>query len=237
MRIRTYRGTVVALTASALLLTAACGGPSDGKDGGGGPDGGRGTGQKPASAPLTEAQMKAGLLEAGDLPAGWKVGTTMPAEGRPKAEKPECQPLATLMSAEVEGTTKGGERDFRGPGDSVLAQMVLTYPDRAGAAAFVKGLDGAVGRCRSFTTVQDGRRMSVAAEELTAPKVGEEAFAVRLTMDIPQLGMVLKTDVLVARQGAGITRLGYLPGAEPDPAAFEDLAKRGGDKFAEGARS
>ncbi|MCQ0022658.1 sensor domain-containing protein [Streptomyces somaliensis DSM 40738] len=233
MRIRTRRGTAVALTASALLLTAACAGPSDGEGDGGDPDGGR----KPAAAPLTGAQMKAGLLETGDLPAGWKVGPTMPAEGRPKAEKPECQPLAALMSADVEGTTKGGERDFRGPGDSVLAQLVLTYPDAAGAAAFVKGLDGAIGRCASFTTVQDGRRISVAAEELTAPKVGEEAFAVRLTMDIPQLGMELKTDVLVARQGAGITRLGYLPGAEPDPAAFDDLAARGGEKFARAARS
>ncbi|WOI59493.1 hypothetical protein [Streptomyces fradiae] len=237
MHISIRRGAVVALTASALFLTAACGGSSD-KEGDKGASEGGGAGQKPAAAPLTEAQMKAGLLEVADLPTGWKVETAAPSEDKPKAEKPECQPLAQLMSDEVEGATEGGEREFGRNGDSaILAQQIFTYADDAAAKAFVKSVGDAVGACATFTTVQDGEKMTVTAEKLTAPQVGEEAVGLRLGMDIPQLGMKLESDVLVARQGAGMMRLAYVPmGEKPDHSGFEDLAKRGGDKFVKGAQ-
>ncbi|MEU3449587.1 hypothetical protein AB0H29_20590 [Streptomyces thermolilacinus] len=236
-RTRVRRGAVVALTASALFLTAACGGSSGKKDDKA--DGGDSAGQKPAAAPLTEAQMKAGVLEVADLPAGWKEEAAAPSEDQAKAEKPECQPLAVLISDKIDGATVGGDREFGRAGDSaILAQQIFTYSDGDAAAAFVKSVDEAVGKCASFVSVDEGEKMTISAEKLTAPQVGEEAVALRLTMDIPQLGMKLESDVLVARQGAGLMRLAYVPmGEKPDHSAFEDLAKRGGDKFVKGARS
>lgn len=237
MRTRMHRGAVVALTTSALFLTAACGGSSEKDDKPKAAESGSSAEQKPA-VPLTEAQMKAGLLEVADLPAGWKVEATAASEDQPKAEKPECQPLALLMSDKIEGATMGGNRDFARDGDSaVLAQQIFTYSDGAAATAFVKSVADAVGPCATFTTVQDGEKMTITTEKLTVPQVGEEAVGLRLVMDIPQIGMKLESDVLVARQGAGMTRLAYVPmGEKPDHSAFEDLAKRGGDKFAKGAQ-
>ncbi|OEJ96352.1 sensor domain-containing protein [Streptomyces thermolilacinus] len=235
-RTRARRGAVVALTASALFLTAACGGSSEKDDKA---KGGDSAGQKPAAAQLTEAQMKAGLLEVADLPAGWKAEAAASSDQAPKAEKPECQPLAVLMSDKVDGATQGGSREFaRGTDSAILAQQIFTYSDGDAAAAFVKSVDEAIGKCASFVSVDAGEKMTISTEKLTAPQVGEEAVALRMTMDIPQLGMKLESDVLVARQGAGMTRLAYVPmGEKPDHAAFEDLAKRGGDKFVKGAQS
>jgi hypothetical protein len=239
MRIRMRRGAVVALTTSALFLTAACGGSSEKKDdqpkaaeSGGSAE------QKPAAAPLTDAQMKAGLLEVADLPTGWKIEPAASSDERPKAEKPECQPLALLMSEKIDGATMGGNREFaRGNDSAMLAQQIFTYADGAAATAFVKSVTDAIGPCATFTTAQDGEKMTITSQKLTVPQVGEEAVGVRLTMDIPQLGMKLESDVLVARQGAGLTRLAYVPmGEKPDHSAFEDLAKRGGGKFAKGAQ-
>ncbi|CAL9409969.1 hypothetical protein [Streptomyces sp. enrichment culture] len=236
-RTRVRRGAVVALTASALFLTAACGGSSGKKDDKA--NGGDSAGQKPAAAPLTEAQMKAGLLEIADLPAGWKVEAAASSGQAPKAEKPECQPLAVLMSDKIDGTTQGGNREFGRAADSaILAQQIFTYSDGDAATAFVKSVDEAVGKCATFVSVDEGEKMTITTEKLTAPQVGEEALALRMTMDIPQLGMKLGSDVLVVRQGAGLMRLAYVPmGEKPDHAAFEDLAKRGGDKFVKGAKS
>ncbi|CAL9290049.1 hypothetical protein SUDANB25_01700 [Streptomyces sp. SudanB25_2051] len=236
---RMRRGAVVAMTASALFLTAACGGSSEKKDDQAkGGESGSSAGQKPAAAPLTEAQMKAGLLEVADLPAGWKVEAAASSDQAPKAEKPECQPLAVLMSDKIDGATQGGSREFaRGADSAILAHQVFTYSDGDAAAAFVKSVEEATGKCGSFVSVDAGEKMSVTAEKLTVPQVGEEAVGVRLVLDIPQLGMKLESDVLVARQGAGVTRLAYVPmGAKPDHSAFEDLAKRGGEKFAKAAQ-
>lgn len=234
---RVRRGAVVALTASALFLTAACGGSSEKKDDTA--KGGDSAGQKPAAAPLTEAQMKAGLLELADLPSGWKAEAAAPSDQAPKAQKPECQPLAVLMSDKIDGATQGGNREFaRGADSAILAHQIFTYADGDAASAFVKSVDEAIGKCASFVSVDAGEKMTITTEKLTAPKVGEEATALRMVLDIPQLGMKLESDVLVARQGAGVTRLAYAPmGAKPDHSAFDDLAKRAGDKFVKAARS
>lgn len=246
MRVRISRGAAVALTVAALVFTAACGGSSDkGDEKSKTAESSSAAAEpkpeeKPAAAPLTEAQMKAGLLEVSDLPSGWKVDKAGDSEDQPKAEKAECQPLALLMSDKIDGATVGADREFGRASDSaILAQQIFTYKDTAAATDFVKGISAAVDACATYTMTQDGQKVEMKAERLTtAPQVGEEAVGLRLTMDVPQLGMKMEFDVLVARQTTGMMRLAYVPmGDKPDHASFEDLAKRAGDKFVKGATS
>ncbi|GAA4920546.1 hypothetical protein ACFPM3_01045 [Streptomyces coeruleoprunus] len=247
MRIRMRQGAAVALTLSALVFTAACSGSSD--KGGDKPKAAQSSApgtsaDKPAeeaaepAAPLTEAQMKAGLLEVSELPKGWKVEPAAKTNDQPKADKAECQPLALLMSDKIDGATIGGDREFGRESDSaILAQQIFTYADTGAASGFVKGVSSAVDACATFTMTQEGEKMQMKAEKLTAPQAGEESVGLRLTMDIPQLGMKVESDLLVARQGAGVLRLAYVPmGEKPDHGSYGDLAKRAGDKFVAGAK-
>ncbi|WP_175411149.1 hypothetical protein [Streptomyces sp. TRM64462] len=212
-----------------LTLTAACGGSSDSGKGG----------DAAGAKALTAEQMKAGLLEASELPAGWTEDAAAGAGDKYKAEKAECQPLAALMGDEIEGATAGANREFSRASDSgIFAQQIYTYKDTAAATGFVKGVADAVASCATFTVGEGDEKMEIKAEKLETAKVGEESAAVRLITNIPQLGMKIESDVLVARQGAGLTRVAYAPmGAKPDHASFDDLAKRAGEKFVKGATS
>jgi predicted RecA/RadA family phage recombinase len=237
MRTRIRRGVAVALTVSALTLTAACGGSSDkgGDSAAKGKDKETGT-EAPAATPLTAAQMKAGILEVKDLPAGWKAESAPSTEDQAKAEKPECQPLAQLMSDKIDGATMGGNQEFaNGDGTSLLAQQIFSLPG-TGAADFVKGVQTALGACATFTVVQDGQKVPVKAVALPTAKAGESSTGVRLTMEIPELQMKIESDVLVAQQGTGVMRLAYVPMNGEGHKSFDDLAKRGGDKFVKAAQ-
>ncbi|ORT61853.1 hypothetical protein [Streptomyces sp. CB03238] len=235
MRTRIRRGVAVALTVSALTFTAACGGSSD--KGGDDAKGKDKTAEKPAAAPLTAAQMKAGILEAKDLPAGWKAESAPSTSDQSKAEKPECAPLAQVMSDKIDGATMGGNQEFgSADGTSLLAQQIFSMPG-SGAADFVKSVETAVGACATFTLVQDGQKVPVKAAVLPTAKAGESSTGVRLTMEIAELKMKIESDVLIAQQGTGVMRLAYVPMNGEGHKAFADLAKRGGDKFVKAAQS
>ncbi|MFC8915716.1 hypothetical protein ACGF5F_11045 [Streptomyces sp. NPDC047821] len=238
MRTRIRRGVAVALTVSALTFTAACGGSSD--KGGDKADKGKDKAaeqpaEKPAT-PLTAEQMKAGILEAKDLPAGWKAESAPSTDDQAKAEKPECQPLAQLMSDKIDGATMGGNQEFASAdGASLLAQQIFTMPG-TGAADFVKSVETAAAACATFTMVQDGQPVPVKAAPLPTVKAGESSTGVRLTMEIPELKMKIESDVLIAQQSTGVMRLAYVPMNGEGHKAFDDLAKRGGDKFVKAAQ-
>ncbi|WP_149183187.1 hypothetical protein [Streptomyces sp. TRM49041] len=248
MRIRMRRGAAVALTVSALVFTAACGGSAEDKSAGAKQKTGESGSaeqkpeEKPAAGPLTAAQMKAGILEVSDLPSGWKVKRVPDSNDVAKADKAKCQPLATLLSDKVEGATEGADVEFSkgvGSGESaMLAQQIFTYDDTASATDFLKSIATAVDACPTFTFTQDGDKVEMKAEKLTVAQVGEESVGLRLTLDIPELNAKVESDLLIARQATGVMRLAYVPMAEkPDHAPFDDLAKRGGDKFVKGAQS
>jgi hypothetical protein len=234
MRTRIRRGVAVALTVSALTFTAACGGSSD--KGGDSAAKDKGADKPAAAAPLTAAQMKAGILEVKDLPAGWKAESAPSTGDQAKAEKPECEPLARIMSDKIDGATMGGNQEFaHGGGASLLAQQIFTLPG-TGAADFVKDVTTAVGACGTFTMVQDGQKVPVKAAALPVAKSGESSQGVRLTMEIAELKMKIESDVLIAQQGSGVMRLAYVPMNGEGHKNFDDLAKRAGEKFVKAAQ-
>ncbi|MFD7442218.1 hypothetical protein [Streptomyces sp. NPDC059909] len=244
MRSYMRHGATAALAVSALFLTTACGGSSDdssAKKPAGQDKAAQDTTKKDDAAsavPLTAAQMKAATVEVKDLPSGWKTDKpTAPATDAPKADKPECQPIADLMADEVPGATMGTNADFSLESDStLLSQQVLTYSG-AGAADWVKSIGSAAETCTSFTIEQEGEKLEIKVEKLTDPQIGESSSALRMNIEIPSVSMKFESDVFVAQQGTGATRVAYVPADAAGHKDFADLAKRTGDKFVKGAQS
>ncbi|MER7620065.1 hypothetical protein [Streptomyces sp. NPDC126503] len=234
MRTRIRRGLTVVLAVSALSLTAACGGSADKGD-----NAGKGSGDKaaPSATPLTAAQMKAGALQLKDLPAGWKVSKAEDDKTVYKADKPECEAVATLLADEVAGATTGADVDYeRGNSESLLSQQVMTFPG-TGAADYVTSLGTALGSCKGFTAEMEGVKMNIALEKLTAPQGAEKAEAFRLKMNIASLGVDLESNMLVASQGTGLTRFAHVPADASGHKDFDGFAKLAVGTFVKGATS
>ncbi|MEV6400579.1 hypothetical protein AB0M39_38365 [Streptomyces sp. NPDC051907] len=244
MRTRMRRGVAAALTASALCLTAvACGGDDEKKSSSSakGDDKGKGeAAEKPALKALTAAQLQASTLEVKDLPKGWKAEkATDDTEPAPKASKPECQPIAGMMSGKIDGATMGKSADFVTEGTATaLSTHAFTF-DGNGAADYTKAVGDALDKCTTVTFTSDGEKTDIAIAKLpAAPKVAEESHAFRMTMKIAELDVEVKVDLLVARQGSGISRSAFIPGEDPKgDTIFADIAKRAGDKLVKGASS
>jgi hypothetical protein len=242
MRTRMRRGIAAALTVSALCFTAAaCGGDDEKKpaaaDKAKGDD--KATSEEKPVTKLTAAQMKAATLEVKDLPTGWKSNKLSTDNSpAPKADKPECQPLADMMAEKDAGATLGGDAEFENKaGEAELTHQVFTY-DGTGAADFTKAIGTALDSCSSVSFTQDGEKADFKVAKLSAPKVGEDSHSFTMTMSVPELGVDIKVNLMVASQGTGATRLVYMavPGGKVTN-AFDDLVKRAGDKFVKGAQS
>ncbi|MFC4609791.1 hypothetical protein ACFO9E_18505 [Streptomyces maoxianensis] len=227
MRTRMRRGAAAAAVSALCFTAAACGGSSDGDK----------AKEAPAPTPLTAAQMKAATLELGDLPTGWKVSKPEPTNDNPKADKPECQAIAGTFADKIAGATVGGDQEFEA-GDKSLAQQVFTYPNSDGPTDFVKAISTALDTCKGFSFEMEGMKASVKTEKITAPKAGEEALAFRVKMVFPEMAEVkFEINVMVARQGAGATRVAHVPADASGHKDFDALAKLAGDKFTKAAQS
>ncbi|MCM2388512.1 hypothetical protein [Streptomyces albipurpureus] len=229
MSIRMRRGAAALAAVSVLGLTAAACGGSDG-------DKKSEKGQSDAK-PLTAAQMKAGVITPADLPAGYKpMGDGESAGSGHKADKKECQPIAEFMNDKVSGATVGGDVDLQNAnGDSLISQQVLTFSG-SGAQDFMKEAATALGECTAFSVEQGGQKVEVKVEKISGPKAGEDSHNFRMKMKMASLSIEIETNLLVARQGTGITRIAHIPGDATGHKDFDDLAQRAGDKFAKAAQ-
>ncbi|MFJ9826184.1 hypothetical protein ACIRSU_17695 [Streptomyces sp. NPDC101160] len=243
MRTRFSRGLSAALAVSALSLTAACGGgDSDGakKDGADKPAASASASATSAApqpaGPLTDAQMKAAALDAKDLPAGWKAGKVEKGPAFGKADKPECVAVTDLFASAVKGATTGADLHFTQGKNTTLDQQVLTFPG-AGAADFAKAVGAAADGCTSFNATAEGMKLKGTVKKLTAPAGAEEAHAIRVTVAMPDMGYQTQVDLLVARQGSGVTRIAFDPANDATGHKdFDALAKATVEKFAKAAQ-
>ncbi|MGW0704009.1 hypothetical protein ACWD0A_32895 [Streptomyces sp. NPDC002867] len=241
MRTRIRRSAAAVVTASALCLAGtACGAEDDKKpsasaDKSGEKQDGAST---PAVKPFTAEQLKAATLVAGDLPDGWKATKTPSSDDpAPKADKPECQPIANLLADDVEGATMGEPADFETAGsEKALSQAVFTL-EGTGAADFTKALGTALDACPQLTFTQDGEKNDVKIEKVAAGKVAEDSQTFSMTMKLPGLGVDYKVYLLVASQGTAVSRAAFIPGEDPAAVkAFDGLVKVIGDKLVKAAQ-
>ncbi|MGW6456423.1 hypothetical protein ACWF94_10920 [Streptomyces sp. NPDC055078] len=242
MRTRRRRGAAAVLAVSALCLTAAaCGSGDDTSDKGDkkaneqAKDQEQGQ-EKGQAEPLTAALMKAGTLEVKDLPAGYEAGKPEPDDETYTADKKECGPIAQLLADKMPGVTTGTSVEFQGDGgNSAVTQQVLTFPGK-GAEEFVKSVGTALESCTAFVHGADAEKIEVKVEKLQGPVFGEESHSLRLSLNIAQLSMKFDVNLMVARQGTGVTRFSYVPENASGHKNFDDLAKRAGDKFVKGVQ-
>lgn len=241
MRTRIRHGLAAVLAVSALSLTAACGGSSD-------DDAAKGT-DKPAAAttaaeptsaapavPLTADAMKAAVLEAKDLPSGWKAGKAKSDQSTYTTDEPACEPLTSLLADKVAGATTGASVHFeRGNGDSTLDQQVLTLPG-TGAADRVKAIGTALDTCTGFTGEMEGMKMKITLQKLTAPQGAEQVQTFRMKMNIAEYDITAESNVLVAAQGTGLTRFAHVPADASGHKDFDGVAKIVVEKFAKAAQ-
>ncbi|MFG3286700.1 hypothetical protein [Streptomyces sp. NPDC048111] len=207
------RATAVALAASSLLFAAACGG-SDGKsDKASGADKSAAAPSSPAAAggAVTEAQLKAALLTAQDVPASWKVDP----EGGPsmgKAEKAACQKFLDLIQSEPAplGAAARQTVNFEDGG-----QQVFGF-DGDKAAGYLKNLDADLAGCASFGVETDGEKYPATVKALTVDKAGNESHGYQLVFDMGPVKMAF--DNYVVRKGAALSTFSAkakAPGGEP----------------------
>ncbi|MGW2020476.1 hypothetical protein [Streptomyces sp. NPDC001927] len=246
MRTRIRHGLAAALTVSALSFVAACGGGEAQDDtkkdkAADKPAASQTTSAAPstapaATAPLTAAQMKAGVLELKDLPSGWKAVKAEKGPTLTKVDKAECQPIGALFADKLAGATLGASGDFERGAGTTLNEEVLTFAG-TGATDFVTKLGGALEGCTGFGATAEGMKVQATVKKLTAPQGAEEAHALRVKLSIPDFGYATEVDLLVARQGTGVIRLAHDPAGTAGAKDFDTFAKLATDKFVKGAQS
>ncbi|MFG3345298.1 hypothetical protein ACGF1Z_09560 [Streptomyces sp. NPDC048018] len=242
MRTRISRGLAAALAVSALSLTAACGGGEKDDAAKSGADksaAGATTSAAPTSAapaaPLTDARMKAALLELKDLPSGWKATKHPDTPSAYTTDKPACKAFADMMgSGDIPGATKGPSADFAlGNNDSEITERVAGFTG-TGAADYLEQLSTSLDTCGAMTVEADGQKMKLSAKKRTAPQGTEEAIAFTLGLEVAP-GMTIEPDFVFARQGNGVVRFMLLANAAGKK-DFDQLAKKATDKFAKAAQ-
>ncbi|MGW1865375.1 hypothetical protein ACWCPS_07435 [Streptomyces mauvecolor] len=206
------RTAAVALAASSLLFAAACGG-SDGKsDKSAEKSSASSAPAAPAAAKsVTEAQLKAALLAANEVPAGWKADPEA-GDSVGKADNRDCQKFLDLMQGQPTalGAAARQTSNFDNGG-----QQVFGF-DADKAAGYLKGFDATVATCASFTVNMDGEKAPATVKPLTVDKAGDEAYGYELVIDMGSMKMGF--DNYVVRKGAALSTFSATtkqPGAAP----------------------
>ncbi|MEU9791773.1 hypothetical protein AB0E27_14310 [Streptomyces sparsogenes] len=214
------RVVLAATAVAALGLLTACGGDdSDGdkKSGKSSEKTAEKTpgGEKPAAPPLSKAALDKAVLAKSDV-KGFEIETMTEKEftdgGEAKAAKAECQPVAQLMGAKTNPAPKASAYvTFASAGASKAGSggmgmiRVSSYAD-SGAEQTLKDLKGALGTCAGGFAATDGTgdKADVSkVEQLTAPKLGDEALAFTVTDADKKDGGTVKFTVV--RSGAHVS--------------------------------
>lgn len=166
------------------------------------------------------------LLALDDLPAGWTQAPSSPesdedaqiCDVRPSDDKP-------LNRAKI---------DFARGQLNAVSHSVASFAPGQAEAAFNR-VTSILSRCTEWTD-PDGTRYRLATQ--TAPRLGDQSYAFRLSADTANLSIA--ADLVYIRRGDLIASLGNIAvgqgSATADPALTEQLARRADQKLAAIAR-
>lgn len=195
---------------------------------------------------ITPAQAKAALVEAADLPAGWKLRRKSSAEQQNGKEHQalkkvgaRCAPLAAVVnSGRLEGDYAAHARQLfvkkDGEEATSLGQDVSGYPrDRAERA--MHRLRTAVEQCSDFKGTLEGRPATLTVQRTSIPRYGDDslAYTVGVTVD----GYEMDFDLATVRSHGAITSLvhNYPAGGHRGRKAFARALARAAAKLTENA--
>ncbi|PKV87466.1 hypothetical protein [Streptomyces sp. TLI_146] len=193
-------GRAVLVTASALLLTTACGSSGGGSDG-------KASARKGSSSAARTALQRA-ALEQGDVP-GYQVSADTTAQGRsrPQADRKPCQPLADVMgdqpNPQARETVNRGLGSQRKLGLAVAASLsAYTRPD---AENLIRDLRAAVAACSGFKVDLGGTSSRYGSVRARPYRIGGDE-SVSWSASSTQVNVETPVHIVVVRQGATIVR-------------------------------
>ncbi|MFK8910191.1 hypothetical protein [Streptomyces sp. YS-3] len=208
------------LSASALLLTAACGS-------GGASDDKAAARASHASSPSPATALQRTALAQGDVP-GYQVSADTTAQGRtrPQADRPQCQPLADVMgdrpNPRARETVNRGLGSQRRLGLAVAASL-STYT-RADAGKLVKDLRAAIVACPAFK-VDLGATTSTYARVKARPyRIGGDE-SVSWSASSTQVGVETPVHIVVVRRGTTIVRFMTINLGAPARGGVQELVE------------
>ncbi|MEU1073939.1 MULTISPECIES: hypothetical protein [unclassified Streptomyces] len=207
------------LSASALLLTTACG------SGAASDDKAAARASHPSSTPATALQRAA--LAQGDVP-GYQVsaGTTARNRTRPRADRRQCQPLADVMGdrpdPRARETVDRGLGSQRRLGLAVTATL-STYA-RPDAEKLVDDLRAAVAACPGFTADLGATASTYARVKARPYRIGGDE-SVSWSASSTQVGVDTPVHVVVVRQGATVVRFMTLNLGAPSRGGAQELVE------------
>ena len=181
-------------------------------------------------APIRREELLRALLAVDDMPTGW---TTSPSGPNIESQGNNIcgQPLDTQRR--VEQVSVGFQRSQSGP---FLLQTVGVY-ERGGAAAFMESLKRASESCTTWTvTGREGKITVWKLAPLSFPKLGDETFAFRLSIDTGVLPG--ESDVVFVRRGDIVSLLEYagVSLATVDSQQTETIVRKADEKLQKVAR-
>lgn len=216
-------GPAVLMTASALLLTTACGSSGGGSDGKASAPAAKGS----SASAAARTGLQRAALEQGDVP-GYQVSADTTAQGRarPQADRRPCQPLADIMGDEpnpqAHETVNRGLGSQRKLGLAVAASL-STYA-RPEAEKLIKDLRAAVAACPGFKAELGGTSSTYARVKARPYRIGGDG-SVSWSASSTQVNVETPVHIVVVRQGATIVRFMTINLGAPVPGKAQELVE------------
>lgn len=186
----------------------------------------------PRLGPLTATQpeLREALLAAADLPEGYRA-TSAPRTAAGPDRRERCRALFERpWEVGRAGAGKRAVGDFAGRGDGTLLRQALTLFGPDGAQRAFGELRAASGACPEFDArLDDGTAVRVHLREMALRRVGDEAYAVRVTAR-GERG-TQQGYLAIGRVGAVLSVLRHLgPAGAVDAAEVADTLRRALDR-------
>lgn len=188
-----------------------------------------GTTPVPSVTALSESDLKARLLTAADLPAGFTTdATATEAGGRITTADTHCQALAALMNSDGEppGATATADASFTeselGPD---IATGLAAFPAAEPAQNLLTTVSTATKSCTKLTeTDKDGTSYDFAVAPLDFPPTGDADTATRMSADLG--GYPAQVDIVLTRIGSTLLYVADTGLGDADSGLTQDVVQR-----------
>ena len=186
----------------------------------------------PTPKPPTEEELSAALLTLDDFPSGWVVDQSDDESEREEEEESFTFLCESLPRRAAYSVTREFRKSEFGP---LLGHSITLYPPGEAQIALDDFRETAEVCDEWETTLDDGTPTTVHIRPMSFTQMGDEVFALRMTMkDVPFFG-VMEIDSVDIRRGDLIIQISHMVIGleEVDSAQTEAFAKKALEKLDE----
>lgn len=182
------------------------------------------------TAPPDTATLRARLLTAADLPAGFAPLADTPdsteqttTPDRSRTDPTECGLVLAPIAKQQSGAASDAAVHFGGPDFASVDVDVASYPAGRSAAAFV-ALQQLLARCAHYSgTDADGIEVDYTIARGSQPAAGDASTSVRIVTT--SSGLSLTTDVVLVAVGPTLLQLAATGRQAPDQQVLATLVR------------